>query len=75
VVVILKYLSKFIIIIGITACLTGCREINYFEDTTETTTVVDDEVTSEEKSTVHVDIFPQSVYDYDVKDTILVPKE
>lgn len=58
---------------------TGCTQPNYFNrDDTTTVTEIVTEITTEQITTEEDDhssgIFPPSVYDYDVTDTILVPE-
>lgn len=58
---------------------TGCTQPNYFNKNDATTvTEIVTEVTTEQLTTEEYDhssgIFPPSVYDYDVTDTILVPE-
>jgi uncharacterized protein YcfL len=63
---------------------TGCTQPNYFNrnDTTTVTEIVTEitteQITTEQITTEEDDhssgIFPPSVYDYDVTDTILVPE-
>lgn len=64
--------------------LTGCDDnTDYFNKVTseETVTIPDyvqDEIITTEEikdTTEGIQIFPDSVYDYDVEDTILVPKD
>lgn len=64
--------------------LTGCDDnTDYFNKVTSEETIIipdyvqDEIITTEESTTTteNVQIFPDSVYDYDVEDTILVPKE
>lgn len=68
-------LQNFLKVAGVVllVCLTGCTEPNYFEQVTTSTEEVTTEGTSENMSTEHHSIFPDSVYEYDVTDTILVP--
>lgn len=57
---------------------TGCTQPNYFNRDDTTVTEIVTEITTEQITTEEDDhssgIFPPSVYDYDVTDTILVPE-
>lgn len=80
-VVILRNFLKVICFCCCLFCLGGCSEPNYFENvkndkTTEATEIATTtEISTECVTTEHHSIFPDSVYDYDVTDTILVPKD
>ena len=69
---------KLLIASAILLELSGCNNsTNYFtEKPTETTENITTEQESfEEDKTVRESVLPDSVFKYDVRDTILVPKE